>query len=81
MATSISILEMNGERIERSLNYIPSNRGYYNVVVKGEKLVKANTAEDALKAAQDFATKGFEHIYIKVPSGLKSVELSNLRIA
>lgn len=77
----VSILEMNGEKIERSLNYIPSNRGYYNVVVKGEKLVKETTAEGALKAVQSFADKGFEHIYVKVPSGFKNVELSNLRIA
>lgn len=77
----VSILEMNGEKIERSLNYIPSNRGYYNVVVKGEKLVKASTAEDCLTAVKSFADRGFEHIFVKIPSGFKNVELDNLRIA
>lgn len=81
MAASISILEMNGERIERSLNYIPSNRGYYNVVVKDRKMIRAKTAEECLKAVQDLAQEDVEHIYVKVPSGFKSVELGNLRIA
>lgn len=77
----ISILEMNGEKIERSLNFIPANRGYYNVVTKGQKLIRCKTAEETLEEVKKLAATGVEHVYVKVPSGIKSVELDNLRIA
>lgn len=77
----VTILEMNGDKISRSLNYIPTGKGYYNVVVKGEKMLRASTAEEALKSVQDMAAKGADHIYIKVPAALSGVSLDNLRIA
>ena len=77
----VRVLEMNGEKIERSLNFIPSNRGYYNLVVKGEKLVRCQTAEEALEGAKKLAASGHENIYIKVPSGFKHVNIEDLRIA
>lgn len=77
----VSILEMNGDKISRSLNYLPVNKGFYNVVAKNQKMVRCTTAEAALEAAKKFEEMNIEHVYIKVPSGLGEVELSNLRIA
>jgi len=77
----VSILEMNGDRISRSLNYLPANKGFYNVVAKDQKMIRAKNAEEALSAVKEFESKGIEHCYIKIPSGLGEVELSNLRIA
>ena len=77
----VSILEMNGDRINRSLNYLPANKGFYNIVAKDQKMIRAKNAEEALAAVKQFEQHGIKHCYIKVPSGLGEVELSNLRIA
>jgi hypothetical protein len=77
----VSILEMNGEKISRSLNYLPSGKNYYNVVAKGHPLVKCSTAESTLEAVKKFEDMNVDHVYIKVPAALAGVELSNLRIA
>ena len=72
---------MSGDKIERSLNYIPQNRGYYNVVTKGQKLIRCRTAEETLDEVKKLAATGVEHVYVKIPSGIKSVALDSLRIA
>ena len=77
----VSVLEMNGDKVERSLNFIPANRGFYNLVAKGQKLIRCKTAEEALEEIKKLVATGVEHVYVKIPSGIKSVELDNLRIA
>lgn len=77
----VSVLEMNGDKVERSLNFIPANRGFYNLVAKGHKMIRCATAEEAYDELQKLATTDIEHIYIKIPSGFKSMSIDNLRIA
>ena len=77
----VSVLVMNGDKIEKSINYLPQNKGYYNVIAKDQKMVRARTAEEALAAAKDFEAKGITHCYIKVPSNMAEVSLESLRIA
>ena len=77
----ISVLEMNGEKISRSLNYLPAGRNYYNVVAKGYQMAKCTTPEAALEAAKKFEELNAEHCYIKVPATLTGVDINSLRIA
>jgi hypothetical protein len=77
----VSVLLMNGDKIQRTINYLPSGRGFYNVVAKGYQMAKCSTPEAALEAAKKFEELGVEHCYIKVPSGLTEVALDSLRIA
>ena len=76
----VVIMEMNGDKVEHILNYIPANRGFYNVAIKGEKLVRTATAEETLQYLQ---TRKDDQItaYVKVPSKMKSVAVADLRIA
>jgi len=76
----VSVLEMNGDKIAHNLNYLPSNRGYYSVVIKGEKQNNFSNAEEALKYLQGRETENIT-AYIKVPQGIKTVGLESLRIA
>lgn len=77
----VSVLEMNGDRVERSLNFIPAGRGYYNLVSKGRKMIKCASAEEAYDELKKLSNEDIEHVYIKVPSGFKAMSLDNLRIA
>lgn len=76
----ISVLEMNGDRIERNLNYLPSNRGYYSIVIKGEKQQRFSNAEETLSYLNTRKDEAI-HAFVKVPCGMKSVSLNSLRIA
>lgn len=76
----ISVLEMNGDRIERNLNYLPSNRGYYSIVIKGEKQQRFSNAEETLSYLNTRKDEAI-HAFVKVPCGMKSVSLDSLRIA
>ena len=78
---AVAILEMNGDRINRTLNYLPSNRGFYNIVVKGQKMIRTATAEECLKEVKKLSEEVSETIYIKVPSGIHAVSVEDLRIA
>ena len=77
----VSVLEMNGEQIKRSLNYVPADRGYYNVVAKDMKMRRAKTAEEAVEALRELEKEGVTHAYVKVPSALAETTLASLRIA
>nr|DAJ32182.1 MAG TPA: hypothetical protein [Caudoviricetes sp.] len=75
-----SVLEMNGEKIAKQLTYLPSNRSWYSIVIKGEKMQNFKTAEECLsylKSRQD------EDIvaYIKIPQQMHTISLDSLRIA
>ena len=81
MVATVSVLEMNGDKISRSLNYIPTGKGYYNIVVKDMKMIRCKTAEETLSEVKKLSETGVEHIYVKVPAALTGVSLDNLRIA
>ena len=77
---SVVIMEMNGDRVSKTLNYLPSGRPFYNIVSKGDKRVRCSTAEETLqwlKANQE-ANKVF---YVKVPSSFHEQSIEALRIA
>ena len=80
MAAQIILLEMNGDRISKNLSYLPSNRGFYNIVCKGEKQIRLNTAEECLKWLQEHRDEEKTY-YVKVPQGMHTVALDSLRIA
>lgn len=75
-----TILEMNGDKIARNLNYIPSGRNFYNVVVKDEKQHRFSTAEEVLSYLQGRKDENIV-AYIKVPQALASVSIDSLKIA
>lgn len=77
----IVILQVNGNTVEKSLNYLPEGRGFYTLTRKGEKNINLHSTEEVLKALKELQDKGTEKVYIKVPSGFKSVQLDDLRIA
>lgn len=77
----VAILEMNGERISRTLNYLPQGRGFYNIVVKDRKMVRCNNAEECLAQVKKLSEEVSETIYVKVPAGIHSVSVDELRIA
>lgn len=78
---NVVVLEMNGERVSKTLSYLPSHRAWYNVVAKGQKMIRTATAEEAVEAASKLGELGAECAYIKVPSQFNAVNLSSLRIA
>ena len=77
---NIVLLEMNGDKVSKTLNYLPAGRGWYNCVVKGEKQQRFSTAEECLSYLQ---TRQDEQItvYVKVPSSFHALNLAQLRIA
>lgn len=77
---SVVVMEMNGDKVSKTLSYIPVGRPYYNVVSKGDKQVRCSTAEEVL----DFLTTNKEAekvFYVKVPSSFHAMDISALRIA
>lgn len=77
---SIVVLEMNGEKVSKTLNYLPSNRPYYNVVSKGDKQERFKTAEETLSWLQSHKDDN-KVFYVKVPSSFHEMALESLRIA
>lgn len=77
---SVVVLEMNGDKVSKTLNYLPSNRPYYNIVSKGDKQTKCSSAEDTLKWLKDHEQED-KVFYVKVPSTFHSVDIESLRIA
>ena len=37
----VIILQMNGDKVEKSLNYLPQGKPFYNIVYKGRQTSKA----------------------------------------
>jgi len=77
----VVVMEMNGDKIEHVLNYLPAGRGYYNIAIKGEKLIRTATAEETLAYLQSRNSEADFTAYVKVPSQMKSVAVADLRIA
>ena len=76
----VVIMEMNGDKIEHVLNYLPQGRGYYNVAIKGEKLTRTATAEETLQYLQSRKDEDLT-AYVKIPTQMKSLAVGDLRIA
>jgi len=76
----VVILQMNGDKVEKSLNYLPSNKAFYNIISKGDKQVKCSTAEDTLKWLKDHEQDD-KTFYVKVPSSFHTQTVESLRIA
>lgn len=76
----VIILQMNGDKVEKSLNYLPQGKPFYNIVSKGDKQVKLNTAEETLSWLKEHE-KEDKTYYIKIPSGFHTVGIESLRIA
>ena len=76
----VVILQMNGDKVEKSLNYLPQGKPFYNIVSKGDKQVKCATAEEAL-AWLNQHKEDEKTYYVKIPSNFHSVGIESLRIA
>lgn len=77
---NIVLLEMNGDKVSKTLNYLPAGRGWYNCVVKGEKQSRFSSAEETLEYLQSRQDEQIT-MYVKVPSTFHALNLAQLRIA
>lgn len=77
---SVVILQMNGDKVEKSLNYLPQGKPFYNIVSKGDKQVKCTTAEEVL-AWLNQHKEDEKTYYVKVMGSFHSVDIESLRIA
>jgi len=76
----VTILEVNGDKVSKTLSYIPSGRNWYNVVIKGEKQQRFSTPEECLAYLKSRENEEI-HAYIKVPQPFASYNVESLRIA
>ena len=74
------ILEMNGEKVSKTLNYLPTGRGWYNCVIKGEKQQRFSNPEEVMSYLKSRQNEDIV-CYIKVPAQFHAISVDNLRIA
>ncbi len=77
----VVIMEMNGDKVSRTLSYIPSGRNWYNVVIKGEKQQRFSTPEETLTYLKSRDSGADFTAYVKIPQPFVSYNVESLRIA